>query len=143
MKKIIFFIFIFTFSLFGMEKPEYIKNISESEYDKGDYTVSVEFHQGISDDGTLGVNFIRLANSLKYAQTSLSDAKWVYVVLVDESGEQINGLELATKLENINTEEKNEMELYKEIVSNGNILANKVTFETLHNFIKNNYIPRM
>ncbi|MEG0236835.1 MAG: hypothetical protein RR523_07505 [Cetobacterium sp.] len=67
-----------------MEKPECIKSISESEYDNGDYALKVEFHEGFSDDGTLGVNFIRLANSLKYAQTSLKGAKWICVVLVNQ-----------------------------------------------------------
>lgn len=143
MKKILFFIFILSCSLFGMEKPEYIKSISESEYDKGDYTLKVEFHEGFSDDGTLGVNFIRLANSLKYAQISLKDAKWVYVVLVDQSDEQVNGLELATKLINVDTSDKKGMALYKEVISNGNILANQATINSLKEFIENNYIPTM
>lgn len=141
MKKIIFLIFILTFSLFGMEKPEYIESISESQYDKGDYTVKIQFHQSISDDGTLGVNFIRLAYGLKYAQYSLNDAKWVYVVLIDENGDQINGLELATKLENVNTNEKDGMSLYKEVVLNANVLGNKATIQALHDFVENNYVP--
>lgn len=143
MKKIIFFIFILTFSLFGMERPEYIKNISESQYDKEDYTVEIQFHQGISDDGTLGVNFIRLANGLKYAQYSLNNAKWIYVILIDENGDKIKGLELATKLENVNTNEKKGMSLYKEVILNANVLGNKSTLQTLYDFIENNYIPTM
>lgn len=143
MKKILFLILIFNFSLFGMEKPEYIQNISESKYDKGDYTVKVEFHQSFSDDGTLGVNFIRLSYGLKYAQFSLKNANRVYVVLVDDNGDEINGLELSTKMSNIDTFDKKGMSLYKEVIKNGNVLGNKATIEALNEFIENNYIPTM
>lgn len=130
MKKLfVIFIFLVSIFTFGMEKPVYLSSISESKYDKGDYTVHVKYESLLTDDMTLKYNFIRLALSLKYAQEQHPKGKWFYVRFIDEDGKEINGLQIADKLQKLNLIKDNGKpdEIARKVLYEGNVLCNVET----------------
>lgn len=127
MKKIfIIFMFLVSIFAFSMEKPDYLTDITESKYDKGEYTVKAKFERMITDDQTLKYNFIRLALSLKYAQEQHPKGKWFFVKLIDENGEEIHTPSIAEKLERLNLINENGKpdEIAKKVLYEGNVLCN-------------------
>lgn len=126
MKKlfILFMLFISILS-FSMERPDYIINIKESEYDKGDYTVSVKFKPELTDDLTLQSNFANLALALKYAQEQHPKGKWFFSVLIDEKGNEMVVPKIADKLEILNliNDKEDYREVPKKVLSQGNVLC--------------------
>lgn len=143
MKKIfvlILSLFMFSFS-FSIEKPEYITKVVESKYDPGEYSAYIDFEQGFSDKGTIGLNFVRVCHSLKYLQEQYPDGKWFYVDCMNGDNTFMSGNFKAGKVNLI--DKQNNIELGKELILNGNTIMPISVREKLYKFITDGYIPMM
>lgn len=122
-------------------KPPYIESVKESQYTKGEYTAIVKFESSFSDEGTLGMTFVRMCHTLKYLQKEYPDAKWLFV-------EVKNGQDLIMsanlKHGQVNLQNKNgNIELGKAVMKSANTNINRSLREEINGFLNNNYIPMM
>ena len=148
MKKILVLLFSFLIFSFGFSETKIIeKNDKKLDYileiiksDENDYTAKIKIEQSITDDGTLGLSFIRICHTFKRLQEKYPNASWYFVETIKPDGQKYwtasiknKGVKLRDKKENL--------DLAREVVKHWNIMMHPEDRERIHKFIENKNIP--
>lgn len=122
------------------EKLDYIIKIEKVEYEDNEYQALVKFEQALSDDGTLGLNFVRMSRALKHMQEQHPDANWLYCEVVDDKNETV--LNSSIKKGKVNLINKdNNVDICREVLENGNVLLIPELRQKMKKFIQKGEIP--
>lgn len=146
MKKLIIFLLLSISALmFGNDsekvtKLDYITKIEKVQYEDNEYKAYVKYEQSLSDDGTLGLNVVRLCRSLKALQEKYPNAKWLYADIIDNDNKMI--ITASMKVGKANLIDKNDnISICKEVLTNGNILLTPNLRSKVQQFINKGEIP--
>lgn len=148
MKKLLILVFSLLIFSFGFSETKIIeKNDKKLDYileiiksDENDYTAKIELRESITDDGTLGLSFIRICHTFKRLQEKYPNASWYFVETIKPDGQKYwtasiknKGVKLQDKKENL--------DLAREVVEHWNIMMHPEDRERIHKFIENKNIP--
>lgn len=147
MKKIILMLMLLVSSLcFGAEEKEasldYVLKVEKVQYEENEYKAYVKFEQGISDDGTLGLNVVRVCRALKMLQEEYPNGNWFYVDSMDDKNEMVITASMKSAKVNLRDKETN-VEICKEVLANGNIMLIPELRNKMMKFIEKGEIPMM
>lgn len=148
MKKILILLFsllVFSFTFSKSEtietsdkKLDYIIEIIKS--DENDYTAKIKLEQSVTDDGTLGLIFIRICHTFKRLQEKYPNASWYFVETIKPDGKEYWTASMKNK--DVKLQDKEEiLGLAKEVVKHWNIAMHPEDRERINNFIENKNIP--
>lgn len=146
MKKLIIFLLLSISALmFGNDsekatKLDYITKIEKVQYEDNEYKAYVKYEQSLSDDGTFGLNIVRLCRSLKILQEKYPNANWLYSDVIDDNGEMIMTASMKIGKANLLDKDDN-VEICKEVLNNGNLLLAPDLRAKLQGFINKGEIP--
>lgn len=148
MKRLLILLFSLLVFSFGFSETKIIeKNDKKLDYileiiksDENDYTAKIELRESITDDGTLGLSFIRICHTFKRLQEKYPNASWYFVETIKPDGQKYwtasiknKGVKLQDKKENL--------DLAREVVEHWNIMMHPEDRERIHKFIENKNIP--
>ncbi len=146
-EKIILILMLLVSSLcFAAEKKEtnldYILKVEKVQYEENEYKAYVKFEQGISDDGTLGLNVVRVCRVLKMLREEYSNGNWFYVDSVDDKNEMVITASMKSPKVNLRDKETN-VEICEEVLTNRNIMLIPELRNKMMKFIEKREIPIM
>ncbi|WP_294707237.1 hypothetical protein [uncultured Fusobacterium sp.] len=146
MKKILIsLMLLFSTFLFGsvesdVEKMDYVLKVEKVQYEDNEYKAYVKFEQALSDNGTLGLNVIRVCRTLKMLQEKYPKGNWFYVDSVDEKNEMVITASIKSAKVNLKNKKTN-VEICEEVLTNGNILLTPELRNKMMKFIEKGEIP--
>lgn len=148
MKRLLILLFSLLIFSFGFSETKIIeKNDKKLDYileiiksDENDYTAKIELEQSITDDGTLGLIFIRICHTFKRLQEKYPNASWYFVETIKPDGQEYWTASMKNKDVKLQDKKEN-LELAKEVVKHWNIMMHPEDRERINKFIENKNIP--
>lgn len=148
MKRLLILLFSLLIFSFGFSETKIIeKNDKKLDYileiiksDENDYTAKIKLEQSITDDGTLGLIFIRICHTFKRLQEKYPNASWYFIETIKPDGEEYWTASMKNKDVKLQDKEEN-LELAREVVKHWNIMMHPEDRERINNFIENKNIP--
>lgn len=148
MKRLLILLFSLLIFSFGFSETKIIeKNDKKLDYileiiksDENDYTAKIELKQSITDDGTLGLIFIRICHTFKRLQEKYPNASWYFVETIKPDGQEYWTASMKNKDVKLQDKKEN-LELAKEVVKHWNIMMHPEDRERINKFIENKNIP--
>lgn len=147
MKKIfLFFMVLFSVLCYAGEKKssdlDYVLKVEKVQYEENEYKAYVKYEQALTDNGTLGLNVVRVCRALKILQEKYPNGRWFYVDSVDSKNEMV--ITASIKSANVNLKDKEtNVEICEEVLKNGNILLIPELRSKMMRFIEKGEIPLM
>lgn len=121
---------------------DYVLKVEKVQYEENEYKAYVKYEQALTDNGTLGLNVVRVCRALKMLQKKYPKGRWFYVDSVDSKNEMV--ITASIKSANVNLKDKEtNVEICEEVLKNGNILLIPELRSKMMRFIEKEEIPLM